>query len=257
VSRLITIYSSNTPVDCHILKGRLETEGVPCFIYDEHIVWVHPFRAVAVGGVKLKVPVDQFDYSKKIIDSVQQGKLLDVNGKYDKSIVFDNERKRQNEILEIKCRIRENPLLLDKTEKIKTAWLNQNEIAKLKNEEKEHQDISKRKFVFSWKQFFYELFDFDRSIFKYFRSKPVEYYLEKELTDCYKNQEKKEPKLNCPQCGSANVKYGYAIDYKWDPMYIILSLLIYTPFPLIRKKYHCFNCGFDFKRDQANKNNTL
>lgn len=253
MTRLITIYSSNTPVDCHIIKGRLETGGVLCFIYDEHIVWVHPFRAVAVGGVKLKVPVEQFDYSKKIIDSVQHGKLLDVNGKYDQSTVFENERKRQNEILEIKCRIRENPSLLDEPQKVESVWLNRDEMNELINAEKEHQNISKRKFVFSWNQFFYELFDFDRNIFKYFRTKPVEYYLEKELTDCYKNQEEKETKLNCPRCGSDNVKYGYAIDYKWDPLYIILSLLVYTPFPLIRKKYHCFNCGYDFKKHRQGK----
>ena len=247
---LKTIFSSNIPVDCHILKGRLETEGIDCYIYDEHIVWVHPFRAVAVGGVKLKVPHDQFVFAQKVMNSIRKQKLFDKNGEYDQTTVFDNERKRQNEILEIKCRIRENPSLLNNPQRIESAWLNQDEKDELINAEKNHQNILKRKFVFSWKQFFYELFDFERSIFKYFRSKPVEYYLEKELTDCYKTREEKGSKLNCPHCGSDNVKYGYAIDYEWDALYIILSLLLYTPFPLIRKKYHCFTCGHDFKKHQ-------
>lgn len=61
MTKLLTIFSSNIPVDCHILKGRLSTDGIDCFIFDEQIVWVDPFKAVAIGGVKLKVPSNQFD----------------------------------------------------------------------------------------------------------------------------------------------------------------------------------------------------
>ena len=68
MTKLITVYSSNIPIDCHILKGRLESEGIPCFIYDEQMICVHPFVAVAIGGVKLKVPFDKYFQSQKIIN---------------------------------------------------------------------------------------------------------------------------------------------------------------------------------------------
>jgi len=78
--KLETIYTSNIPIDCHILRGRLESEGLDCFIFDDRIVWVHPFFAVAVGGVKLKVPINQIEFGEKIISLVKQGKLIDDKG---------------------------------------------------------------------------------------------------------------------------------------------------------------------------------
>lgn len=49
---------------------------------------------------------------------------------------------------------------------------------------------------------------------------------------------------------SENVAYGPAIDFKWDFIYLILSLLFATPMFLLRKKYHCFECGCDFKKSR-------
>lgn len=54
-----TIFTSNIPIDCHILKGRLQSDGLDPFIFDENIIWLDPFKAVAIGGVKLKVPANQ------------------------------------------------------------------------------------------------------------------------------------------------------------------------------------------------------
>jgi len=75
-----TIFSSNILVDYYILKGRLETDGIDCFIFDENIVWVHPSRAVAIGGVKLKVPIHQSKAAKKIIEHLKSAELIDQNG---------------------------------------------------------------------------------------------------------------------------------------------------------------------------------
>jgi len=72
---LQTIYNSNIPVNCHILKGRLESDGLACFLFDEQTVWVHPFYAVAIGGVKLKVPADQLASGQNIMGAVRNGKL--------------------------------------------------------------------------------------------------------------------------------------------------------------------------------------
>jgi hypothetical protein len=96
------------------------------------------------------------------------------------------------------------------------------------------------------KEFLAELFEFDGSIFEYLRQRPVEYYLDKEMVDLYKDTLPDTGLETCPSCNSDNVSYGYAIDYKWDVLYMILSL-ISIPFPLIRKNYHCFNCGNNYK----------
>lgn len=251
MTKLKTIYSSNTPIDCHILKGRLETEGIPCFIYDEHTISVHPFRAVAIGGVKLKVPTDKIDQSQNILNLLTQEKLFDKNGEYQISEIFDNEIKRQNEILIFKNKLRNDSTLLDKKFDNYNDYIDQFEIEVILKQEREFLKHSKKKFEFSWNQFLYELFDFDGSIFTYLRTKPVDYYIDKEIVDNYIKHSDSKDNCNCPNCNSDNVAFGYAIDYKWDIIYLIISLLSTIPLFLIRKKYHCFDCGNNFRKEKT------
>lgn len=250
---MATVYSSNMPVDCHIVKGRLESEGIPCFIYDEHLIWVHPFRAVAIGGVKLKVPLTQHAQSQRILSLIDQGKLSDDNGVYPISEVLENEFKRHNKILTIKSNIRKDPTLLNKPEAIESGGINKAEMEDIIRSERLFKKETDTSFHFSWKQFLYELFDYERSVFKYLRTKSTEYYLEKELIENYQQPKKATGVISCPKCKSDNTSFGYAIDYKWDLPYLILSFLLAAPFFLIRKKHHCFNCGNNFKRKGHSK----
>ncbi|MCC9167662.1 putative signal transducing protein [Pontibacter harenae] len=80
--KLVTIATYNDPTEAHILKGRLEAEGIVCFLGDEHIVGAHPFYAVAVGGVKLKVLENDAEEARTILEQIQSGNneyLLDNN----------------------------------------------------------------------------------------------------------------------------------------------------------------------------------
>lgn len=252
--KLETIYSSNIPIDCHILKGRLESEGLNCFVFDENIVWIHPFRAVAIGGVKLKVPSDQLALANEIIKQIESGNLFDEYGKYQIIENFHSEYNRQMEVLRIKSEIRKNPAILDKSFMFETSILHQDEIDSIIDAEKEFQTFLNTKLNFNWKDFFYELFDFDRDVFKYLRFRPVDYFLDKEIVENYQSISTSDITVFCPNCKSNNTSHGYAIDYKWDLLYLILSLLFLFPFPLIRKKTHCFECGFDFKKQKAAHN---
>ncbi|WP_319501668.1 DUF2007 domain-containing protein [uncultured Draconibacterium sp.] len=245
-TKLETLFTSNIPVDCHLLKGRLETEGIDCFVFDENIVWVFPFRAVAVGGVKLKVPSHQLEPAAALLEHLKKGCLPDEKGEYKISEILQTEYERQQEVLSIKSAIRNNPALLDKPAELATSLLSTDEVAEIVKAEKEFQVLANKKLHFSWDDFFYELFDFDRDVFKYLRVRPVEYYLDKELVDRFNSSAADEHAVICPNCKSDNTKYGFAIDYKWDVLYLVLSLLFSTPFPLIRKKSHCFDCGYDF-----------
>lgn len=71
--RLVTIATFNELTEAHILKGRLEAEGILCFLGDEHIVGVQPFYSVAVGGVKLKVTEGDVMEAKSILSRIQEG----------------------------------------------------------------------------------------------------------------------------------------------------------------------------------------
>jgi len=80
--RLVTIATFNQPTEAHILKGRLEAEGIPCFLGDEHIIAAQPFYSVAVGGVKLRVTEGDEQEAREMLARIQGGNseyILDDN----------------------------------------------------------------------------------------------------------------------------------------------------------------------------------
>ncbi|MFT2010160.1 DUF2007 domain-containing protein [Pontibacter sp. 13R65] len=72
--RLVTIATFSQPTEAHILKGRLESEGIPCYLGDEHIVGAHPFYSVAVGGVKLQVEEQHAEEARELVNRIQSGR---------------------------------------------------------------------------------------------------------------------------------------------------------------------------------------
>ena len=71
--RFVTIATFNEVTEAYILKGRLEAEGILCFLGDEHIVGAQPFYSVAVGGVKLKVTAQDEEEARAILAKIQGG----------------------------------------------------------------------------------------------------------------------------------------------------------------------------------------
>lgn len=55
------------PEEAHLLRLRLSEAGIPAFLQDEHITQMHPWRAAAIGGVRVQVPESDFDRAQRII----------------------------------------------------------------------------------------------------------------------------------------------------------------------------------------------
>ena len=53
--KFITVLTFTFPYEVAIVRGRLESEGITCFVQDELTAQVHPFYSNAIGGVKLQV----------------------------------------------------------------------------------------------------------------------------------------------------------------------------------------------------------
>jgi hypothetical protein len=51
----ITVLTFTYPYEIAIVRGRLESDGIECFVQDELTVQVHPFYSNAIGGIKLQV----------------------------------------------------------------------------------------------------------------------------------------------------------------------------------------------------------
>lgn len=61
-------------IDAHIILGRMEEEGIKCWLKDENTVTVTPFFNNAVGGIKLMVYKEQLQLATELLDQFQQDK---------------------------------------------------------------------------------------------------------------------------------------------------------------------------------------
>jgi len=65
---LVTAQTFNDSVSAHLVKTRLENEGIECFIFDEHINNVMPIYGQAVGGIRLKIKEEDVTRTKELIE---------------------------------------------------------------------------------------------------------------------------------------------------------------------------------------------
>ena len=65
----ITIMTFTYPQDAYIVKGALESEGIDTFLMDELTIQGKNFLSNAVGGVKLQVPIEQFQIATELLES--------------------------------------------------------------------------------------------------------------------------------------------------------------------------------------------
>jgi DNA-directed RNA polymerase subunit RPC12/RpoP len=63
----IPIQSYNNYVDAHIIMGRLESEGIRCWLKDENTVTLDPILTNAIGGIKLMVPEIQVERAFELL----------------------------------------------------------------------------------------------------------------------------------------------------------------------------------------------
>ena len=78
---LVTIKTFDNAIDVHILRSRLEAEGITCFIFDEHIVSVNPLYNIGVGGIKLKVRADELQIALEVLKDIHDTPYTDDTDK--------------------------------------------------------------------------------------------------------------------------------------------------------------------------------
>lgn len=64
--KLITARTFDNPIDAHLLKSKLEDEGITCFLQDEHTITIDPLVSNAIGGIKLKIKEEDIEKVKII-----------------------------------------------------------------------------------------------------------------------------------------------------------------------------------------------
>jgi rubredoxin len=66
-----TIDSFEYPADVQIIKGKLESEGIPVFLRDENTLNSDPLISNAIGGVKLQVYTTDKVQALKIYEEIR------------------------------------------------------------------------------------------------------------------------------------------------------------------------------------------
>jgi ribosomal protein S27AE len=75
-NKLKTVAAYRDIYQAYLVKGQLETEGIPAIVVDEYLVGVNWMYSFAIGGVKVKVPENVLDKAQEIIASYQNEKNI-------------------------------------------------------------------------------------------------------------------------------------------------------------------------------------
>ncbi len=67
--KIITFESYYDPMLAHIIRTRLEANGIACFVADENTIGANPLYNQAVGGVKLKIFEKDLERCREILAS--------------------------------------------------------------------------------------------------------------------------------------------------------------------------------------------
>lgn len=67
--RYVVLCSFDNYIDANLLLGRLQEEGINCWLQDEHTVTIDPIVSNAIGGIKLMVYFSQAERARDLIES--------------------------------------------------------------------------------------------------------------------------------------------------------------------------------------------
>jgi DNA-directed RNA polymerase subunit RPC12/RpoP len=70
----ILLQSFTNYIDAHIIFGRLQEEGINCWLKDENLATINPILTNATGGIKLMVAEDQFEKAQNLLSEFDQEK---------------------------------------------------------------------------------------------------------------------------------------------------------------------------------------
>ncbi len=65
--KIVTFESYYDPMLAHIIRTRLEANGISCFVSDENTITAQPFYNQAIGGIKLNIFEEDLDKCWEIL----------------------------------------------------------------------------------------------------------------------------------------------------------------------------------------------
>jgi hypothetical protein len=75
---LVTILTFNHPLEAAVIRSRLESEDIECFLKNEYSINTNPFNSNALGGVELQVQLSNLEKAKEIIEALHVIRLRQI-----------------------------------------------------------------------------------------------------------------------------------------------------------------------------------
>ena len=76
--KLVTVASFRDLPNAGLAKSRLEGEGIPCFLANEHLIGISWVYSDAVGGVKVRVPEQYVEQASMLLQEDRSDVLARV-----------------------------------------------------------------------------------------------------------------------------------------------------------------------------------
>jgi hypothetical protein len=71
--RLVDVYTASGEAEAHIIKGKLESHGIPCILRSDAAASVHTFTVDGMGEIAVSVLESVAEDARKLIDTEPPG----------------------------------------------------------------------------------------------------------------------------------------------------------------------------------------
>lgn len=67
--KIVEVYKAKGELEAQVIKGLLESQGIPCLLQSHVSSSVHPFSINGLGEVKVMVPENIAEEAKRLIEA--------------------------------------------------------------------------------------------------------------------------------------------------------------------------------------------
>lgn len=95
--QLVTVAKTSLPGEAHAIRMRLESEGIPVFLFDEYTVTMDWLLSNAIGGVKVQVPDHCLERAREILGIMEEQEQEEA-AEGDEEQVGDENQEEEGEV---------------------------------------------------------------------------------------------------------------------------------------------------------------
>lgn len=75
--KFVTLKTFDNTIEANLLRSKLESEGIPCFLFDENMVSLNPLFNLTLGGIKLKIRESDAEKALHVIKEIESTPFTD------------------------------------------------------------------------------------------------------------------------------------------------------------------------------------